>query len=86
MIGVDTSGGRRVMDNESRQLAEMRRDAWVRYRELSYPEGREELWRFTDVKAIHPDNFALLAPDSTSEITTTPEPAEAGRPARSAAG
>jgi Fe-S cluster assembly protein SufD len=44
-------------------LAELRREAWKRYRELPYPDGREEVWRFTDVKAIHPDNFRLLPAD-----------------------
>lgn len=48
-------------------LAELRREAWNRYRELPYPEGREEHWRFTDVKALHPDNFRLLPPDQTPD-------------------
>lgn len=54
-------------------LAELRRRAWSAYRELPYPEGREELWRFTDVRAIHPDNFSLIgsrAPES-SDVPTT---------------
>lgn len=57
-------------------LAELRRDAWAKYREIPYPAGREELWRFTDVKSIHPDNFALLAPDTGTEVTQTPDRAE----------
>ncbi len=58
-------------------LAELRRDAWARYREIPYPEGREEYWRFTDVKALHPGNFALAPLDSTPAITETPKPAAA---------
>lgn len=56
-------------------LAELRREAWSRYRELPYPQGREELWRFTDVKAIHPDNFSLLGPETGTEITAIPSAA-----------
>jgi Fe-S cluster assembly protein SufD len=56
-------------------LAELRRDAWTKYREIPYPEGREELWRFTDVKSIHPDNCALLSPDAGTDVTETPEAA-----------
>ena len=50
-------------------LADLRREAWARYRELPYPEGREETWRFTDVKALHPDNFRLLAPGSAPDAS-----------------
>ncbi len=50
-------------------LAELRRGAWKRYGELPYPEGREEVWRFTDVKALHPDNFRLLPPDAAPGAT-----------------
>src|SRR5437899_3496090 len=53
-------------------LAELRRDAWTKYREIPYPQGREELWRFTDVKSIQPDNFALLSPDAGTDVTETP--------------
>jgi Fe-S cluster assembly protein SufD len=49
-------------------LADLRREAWNRYGELAYPEGREEIWRFTDVKALHPANFRLLAPDAEPEV------------------
>jgi len=55
-------------------LAELRRDAWEKYREIPYPQGREEHWRFTDVKSIHPDNFSLV-PAETG-VTQTPERAE----------
>jgi Fe-S cluster assembly protein SufD len=55
-------------------LAELRRDAWTKYREISYPAGREEHWRFTDVKSIHPDNFALLSAETG--VTETPAQAE----------
>lgn len=48
-------------------LAELRREAWNRYRELPYPEGREENWRFTDVKSLRPDNFRLLSLDATPD-------------------
>ena len=58
-------------------LAELRREAWARYRELAYPEGREEHWRFTDVKALHPDNFTLPPVGSAPAITETPSPASA---------
>jgi len=50
-------------------LAELRREACARYRELPYPEGREETWRFTDVKSLHPDNFRLLAPDTEPDAS-----------------
>ena len=40
-------------------LAELRRDAQARYEQIPYPHGREETWRFTDVKSIHPDNFTV---------------------------
>src|SRR5438445_2026120 len=50
-------------------LAELRRDAWTAYRELPYPEGREEVWRFTDVTALHPDKFRLLPPDAKPDAT-----------------
>jgi Fe-S cluster assembly protein SufD len=40
-------------------LSKLRRDASAAYREMPYPIGREETWRFTDVKAIHPDAFRL---------------------------
>jgi Fe-S cluster assembly protein SufD len=40
-------------------LSKLRQGASAAYRELPYPVGREEVWRFTDVKAIHPDNFTL---------------------------
>lgn len=53
-------------------LAEIRRDAWTRYHELPYPQGREEEWRFTDIKSIHPDNFRLLGADTTTQVTETP--------------
>jgi Fe-S cluster assembly protein SufD len=55
-------------------LAELRRDAWARYREIPYPQGREEHWRFTDVKSIHPDGFSLVS--SETAVTETPEAAE----------
>ena len=54
-------------------LADLRRDAWLRYRDIPYPAGREEHWRFTDVKSIHPDNFSLHAADAATELTETPE-------------
>ncbi len=48
-------------------LADLRREAWKAYGELPYPEGREETWRFTDVKALHPDNFRLIPPDARAD-------------------
>ncbi len=39
-------------------LAALRREATQAYKDVPYPEGREEIWRFTDVKAIRPDNFS----------------------------
>ena len=40
-------------------LARVRRDAETAYGEIPYPRGREETWRFTDLKAIRPDAFTL---------------------------
>ena len=40
-------------------LADLRRTGSSAYAEITYPQGREEVWRFTDVKAIHPDSFAV---------------------------
>lgn len=57
-------------------LAELRREAWTRYRELPYPTGREEYWRFTDVGSISPESFGL-ATDGAPVITETPASATA---------
>jgi Fe-S cluster assembly protein SufD len=40
-------------------LASLRQAGSKAYADIPYPNGREETWRFTDVKAIHPDNFSL---------------------------
>jgi Fe-S cluster assembly protein SufD len=58
-------------------LAEIRREAWTRYRELPYPQGREEHWRFTDLAVINPESFSLAGSDGGSAITETPKPAAA---------
>ncbi len=58
-------------------LGELRREAWTRYRELPYPQGREEYWRFTDLAAINPEGFALASADGSAAITETPKPAAA---------
>jgi Fe-S cluster assembly protein SufD len=54
-----------LADRSPDWLAILRRDGAAAYREIPYPLGREEVWRFTDVKAIHPDNFRL-----TGEVAT----------------
>lgn len=56
-------------------LAELRRQAWATYRELPYPEGREEHWRFTDAKSLHPDNFELAR--AATDVGAVPERASA---------
>ena len=38
-------------------LARLRREGSDRYDEIDYPQGREEIWRFSDVRSIHPDYF-----------------------------
>jgi Fe-S cluster assembly protein SufD len=45
-----------------------REEAAAAYRDLGYPEGREENWRFTDVGSIRPDNFTL-GDGSASTVT-----------------
>jgi Fe-S cluster assembly protein SufD len=52
-------------------LASQRLEATTSYRDLPYPEGREEYWRFTDVKAIHPDNFRLTDQTATPVLDGT---------------
>ena len=46
-------------------LSKLRQEASAAYREIPYPLGREEVWRFTDVKAIHPDLFKLTGDAAT---------------------
>lgn len=58
-------------------LAELRREALQRYREISYPEGREEFWRFTDVGSLDPDGFTIAPTDGGIAITGSPKPASA---------
>lgn len=58
-------------------LADIRREAWTRYRELSFPQGREEHWRFTDLAAINPQGFDVGAIDAGVPLTETPTPAAA---------
>jgi Fe-S cluster assembly protein SufD len=58
-------------------LAELRREGWSAYRDLPYPEGREEHWRFTDVRSIRPDGYAMAPPGAGAAITQTPRPAAA---------
>jgi len=58
-------------------LADLRREAWTRYGELPYPQGREEFWRFTDLKSLHPENFTLPSVGADVAISETPTPAAA---------
>ena len=48
-------------------LADLRREGARRYEEISYPKGREEHWRFTDVASIRPESFRPI------EVADTPE-------------
>lgn len=38
-------------------LAALRQDAWSRQKKLTYPLGREERWRYTDVAQLRDDRF-----------------------------
>jgi Fe-S cluster assembly protein SufD len=58
-------------------LATLRQQAWAQYGAIPYPEGREEHWRFTDLKAIRPENFRL-SPESLAKVSLeAPEEAAA---------
>lgn len=58
-------------------LAELRREAWAKYQELPYPKGREEYWRWTDVRSVQPDNFRFLSPEAGTDVTSLPKSAGA---------
>jgi Fe-S cluster assembly protein SufD len=49
-------------------LAELRRAGSEAYADIPYPQGREETWRFTDVRSIHPDNFRLTGDQATPKL------------------
>jgi Fe-S cluster assembly protein SufD len=58
-------------------LADLRREALKRHDELSYPAGREELWRFTDLSLLRPDAYRPLPPEAGPTVATTPHAAAA---------
>lgn len=66
-----------LADRSPDWLAELRREAWAKYGDLPYPKGREEVWRWTDVAAIRPDNYRVLPPEASTGVTSTPEHARA---------
>ena len=49
-------------------LADLRGRGEHAYREIPYPAGREEIWRFTDVAQLRPDSFALGAAPQTPHL------------------
>jgi Fe-S cluster assembly protein SufD len=49
-------------------LAELRRAGETAYREIPYPAGREEVWRFTDLASIRPESFRLSAAPATPKL------------------
>jgi Fe-S cluster assembly protein SufD len=49
-------------------LAQLRREAWERYESIPFPSGREEVWRYTDLKLLRPDQFE---PQAMSSGATT---------------
>jgi Fe-S cluster assembly protein SufD len=46
---------------------EARRTAAAAYRDMEYPTGREEIWRYTDVASINPEQFRLTS-DEISDL------------------
>lgn len=51
----------------------LRKQGAASYREIPYPEGREEHWRFTDLAAIRPDNFTLTDGSETTVSLEGPD-------------
>ncbi len=58
-------------------LADLRREAWARYGDLPLPTGREEIWRYTDVGLLRPEQYAPLPPEADSPVAATPKRAAA---------
>lgn len=44
-------------------LADMRRAAWSRYEQMSFPTGRQEHWRYTNLKQLAFEQYAAATPD-----------------------
>ena len=57
-----------LADTSPDWLAEIRRTGAKAYTEIAYPQGREEVWRYTDVASIRPDNFELRN-DAVASVT-----------------
>jgi Fe-S cluster assembly protein SufD len=53
-------------------VADLRSRAWSAFRELPFPQGREETWRFTDLDFLRLDDYEVLPPDHKTSATTTP--------------
>jgi Fe-S cluster assembly protein SufD len=62
--------------DEPEALLRRRREAWVRYAELPMPTRKAEEWRYTDLSALHPDDFQPFAPaaDEEREVATADLP------------
>jgi len=74
-----------LMDNTLEQLAErgpgwladIRREAWERFRNIDPPSGREERWRYTDLKLISPEDYPNAGEDDTCMPDRIPDKARA---------
>ncbi len=64
--------------DEPALLAERRREAWDRYRELPTPTRKSEEWRYTDLSRLAPDSFRPSTPaeSDAAEVSFDRLPAE----------
>ncbi len=62
-IGFHDAGLEALIDSLDQPiwLEELRRDAWARFNELSWPNSREEEWMRTDIRMFHLEKFCLSA-------------------------
>jgi Fe-S cluster assembly protein SufD len=71
MTTTDTARSSRIAalsEGSPSWLAELRRAGSDAYADIPYPQGREEVWRFTDVRSIHPDNFTPTTDPATPKL------------------
>jgi Fe-S cluster assembly protein SufD len=68
-IGFHDAGFEALIDSleQPKWLEDLRRDAWARFHELSWPNSREEEWMRTDIRMFHLDKFSLTA-ESNREL------------------
>ncbi len=56
--------------NEPAWTTELRRQAWRMFQQTPMPDGRQEEWRRTDIRALKLDRFGFPQPSTTMQLPT----------------